>query len=151
MYLELRGLPATAMRHRAPSLNPLCTAELHVLAVYLLYYSVYDVQVQRSGDSSEHGRVLTKDRNNFELKKFFPLCGSNGLSTHNLPEGLHGMLPANDVLVDVLPLVPRYLLSVLNNLLVHLRHAIHNHFHTPVPQCRSPLQRQCVDLRLLPN
>jgi hypothetical protein len=46
MYLELRRLPTTAMWHRAPSLNPLCTAELDIVAVYLFHYSVYDVQVQ---------------------------------------------------------------------------------------------------------
>jgi hypothetical protein len=151
VYIELWGLPTTAMWHRAPSLNPLCTAELHVLAIYLLHYSVCDVQVQRSGHSSEHGRVLTKDWDNSELKKFFPLCGTNGLPACNLAKGLHSMLPANDVPMDVLPLVLRYLLSVLNNLLVHVRHVIHNCFHTPIPQCRSLLQRQCVDLRLLTN
>jgi hypothetical protein len=141
VYLELGGLPTTAMWHRAPSLNPLCTAKLHVLVVYLFHYLVCNVQVQCSGDSSEHGRVLTKDRNNFELKKFFPLRGTKGLPARNLAKGLHGMLPANDVPVDVLPLVPMYLLSVLNNLLVHVRHVIHNRFHTPVLRCRSLLQR----------
>jgi hypothetical protein len=86
-----------------------------------------------SEDSSEHGQVLTEDRNNFLLKQFFPLRGTNGLSTRNLAKGLHDMLPANDVPVDVLPLVLWYLLSILINLLVHVRHVIHNRFYIPVP------------------
>jgi hypothetical protein len=82
---------------------------------YLLYHSVCDVQVQSSGDSSEHGRVLTEDRNNLEFEEFFPLRGTSRLSARNLAEGLHGMLPANDVPVDVLPLVPWNLLPVLGS------------------------------------
>src|SRR5450759_1613667 len=95
-----------------------------------LYYSVCDVQIQSSGDSSEYGRVFTEDRNNFEFEEFFPLHRTNGLSARNLTNRLHSMLPANDVPVDVLPLVPWNLLSVLNNLLLHVRHALHNRFHT---------------------
>jgi hypothetical protein len=94
-------------------------AELDVLAVYLLHYSVCDCQVQSSGDSSQHGRVPIEDRNNFEFEEFFPLRGTNRLSARNLVKGLHGTLPANDVLMDVLPFVPWNLLSVLNNLLLH--------------------------------
>jgi hypothetical protein len=139
MYLQLGRLPTTTMRHWTPTLNPLCLAELDVLAVYLFYYSVCDVQVQSSGNSSEHGQVLTEDRNNFEFQEFFPLRGTNRLSARNLAKGLHGMLPANDVPVDVLPLVPWNLLSVLNNLLLHVRHVLHNRFHTPVPRSRFPL------------
>jgi hypothetical protein len=151
MYLELGCLPTTTMWHWTPFLNPLCTAKLDVVAVYLLYYSICDVQIQRSGDSSEHGRVLTEDRNNFKLKKFFPLCRTNGLSARNLAKGFHGMLPANDVLVDVLPFIPRNLLSILMNLLIHARHAIHNRFHILVPWYRFLFQRQCIYLRLLSN
>jgi hypothetical protein len=121
------------------------------VAVYLLYYSVCDVQVQRSGDSSEHGRVLTKDCSNSELKKFFPLRSTNRLSAHNLAKGLHSMMPFNDILVDVLPFVQWNLLPILMNLLVHGRHPIYNRFHTLVPPYRFPLKRQCVYLRLLPN
>jgi hypothetical protein len=102
MYLQLGRLPITTMRHWTPTLNPLCSAKLDVLAVYLLYHSVCDVQVQSSGDSSEHGRVLTEDRNNLEFEEFFPLRGTSRLSARNLVEGLHDMLPADDVPVDVL-------------------------------------------------
>jgi hypothetical protein len=151
MYLQLGRLPTTTVRHWTPTLNPLCSAKLDVLAVYLFNYSVCDVQVQSSGDSSEHGRVLHEDRNSFEFEEFFPLRGTNGLFARNLAKGSHGMLPANDVPVDVLSLVLGYLLSVLNNLLLHVRHALHNRFHTPVPWSRFPLQRQCVYLWLLSN
>jgi hypothetical protein len=146
MYLQLGCLPSTMMRHWTPTLNPLCSAKLDVLAVYLLYHSVCDVQVQSSGDSSEHGWVLTEDQNNLKFEEFFPLRGTSRLSACNLAERLHGMLPANDVLVDVLPLVPWNLLSVLNNLLLNVRHAVHNRFHTHVPRPWPPLQRQCVYL-----
>jgi hypothetical protein len=151
MYLQLGCLPTTTMRHWTPTLNPLFSAKLDVLAVYLLYYSVCDVQVQSSGDSSEHGQVLTEDWNNFEFEEFFPLRGTNGLSAHNLVKGLYSILLANDVPVDILPLIPWNLLSVLNNLFFHVRHALHNRFHTLVPRSRFPLQWQCVYLRFLSN
>jgi hypothetical protein len=77
--------------HWTPTLNPLCSAKLDVLAVYLLYHSVCDVQVQSSGDSNEHGRVLIEDRNNLEFEEFFPLRGTSRLSARNLMEGFHGM------------------------------------------------------------
>jgi hypothetical protein len=41
-----------------------------------------------------------------EFEEFFPLHGTSRLFARNLAEGLHGMLPANDVPVDVLPFVP---------------------------------------------
>jgi hypothetical protein len=151
MYLQLGRLPTTTMWHWTPILNPLCSAKLNILAVYLLYYSVCDVQVQSSGDLSEHGRVLTEDWNNLKFEEFFPLRGTNRLSARNLAKGFHDMLPTNDVLVDVLPLVPWNLFSVLNNLLLHVRYALYNRFHTPVPRPWFPLQRQCVYLWLLSN
>ena len=61
------------------------------------------------------------------------------------------MLLANDVLVDVLPMVPRNLLSVLNNLLLYIRLALHNCFHIPVSWFGFLLQRQCIYLQLLSN
>jgi hypothetical protein len=139
------------MWHRTPSVNPLCSAKLDILAVYFFLYSVCDVQVQHSGDSSKHGWILTEDQNNFKLEKFFSLRGTNGLSACNFAKGFHGILPANDVLVDVLCFVPRNLLSILMNLLVHARHAIHKRLHVLVTRYRFPLKRQCVYLRLLSN
>jgi hypothetical protein len=118
MYFQLGRLPTT-MRHWTPTYNPLCSAKLDVLAVYLLYHSVCDVQVQSSGDLSEHGWVLTEDWNNLEFEEFFPLRGTSRLSARNLALGLHGMLPGDDVPVDVLPLVPWNLLPVLDNLLIN--------------------------------
>jgi hypothetical protein len=59
-------------------------AKLNIVLVNLLYNMVYDVHVQLSGDLSEHGRILTEYLYNFELKKFLPLRGTNGLFACNL-------------------------------------------------------------------